>query len=311
MTENPYASPRIPRRKLLATTAVTTSALLGLAGGFLTAFAHTTTLAHSPARFQSAHSLLTFPNHQQTVRAVAWSPQGQLLASAGDDQHLLLWNPAGSVQQTLPHPASITALAWSPMGDRIASGAANQLRFFPTSMEHNWLSWKSIRQSSTAWPGRAPTLFLEALTAWLLSGIRTPITSSSALPGMTRPLKQWSGPAMDKQSPLRQMAEPSASGTRRAARRSIPIFLMPTFLCAGWLSRRQEHCLQQAVTTALFGSGKQRSANIRHRALTALCARIRLFACTVDMERSSTWPGLLTVVTWQAAMQMAWSRSGR
>lgn len=65
--------------------------------------------------------------HGQAIRAVAWSPDGRLLASAGDDGMLLIWYPAQSATPLvkIPHNAPVLALSWSPDGTKIASAAGN------------------------------------------------------------------------------------------------------------------------------------------------------------------------------------------
>ena len=80
-------------------------------------------------RIVSATSGLTFAGHQQTVCVVAWSPNGQYLASGGDDGQLLVWGTDGVVRQRVPHPAAVSALAWSPNSERLVTGAANQITF--------------------------------------------------------------------------------------------------------------------------------------------------------------------------------------
>ncbi len=72
---------------------------------------------------------IVFTAHQQTVRTVAWSPDGMTLASGGDDAQLLVWGTDGNVHQTIAHPASIRALAWSPDSQKLVTGANNQILF--------------------------------------------------------------------------------------------------------------------------------------------------------------------------------------
>jgi WD40 repeat protein len=82
-----------------------------------------------PATAMLQQSLL-FSGHQQTVRAIAWSPDGTSVASGADDASLLLWSPDGQVYQRVLHPASVTVLAWSPTGQKLASGSGQSIRFF-------------------------------------------------------------------------------------------------------------------------------------------------------------------------------------
>ena len=68
--------------------------------------------------------------HTHEVLAVAWSPDGQLLAFGGkEDRHLHLWHPwTRTREERLPvsvsfaGPLSITCLGWSPDGQMIAVG---------------------------------------------------------------------------------------------------------------------------------------------------------------------------------------------
>jgi len=63
--------------------------------------------------------------HTSPVQALAFSPDGSLLASAGDDQQIILWNMADGTEvrrMTGQHTNGILSLAFSPDGSRLASG---------------------------------------------------------------------------------------------------------------------------------------------------------------------------------------------
>jgi WD40 repeat protein len=135
---------RWSRREVLATGIIATFALTGLGTGLAVALAQrylsgrravaapvVSPIASSTIspRILSVTPALTFAGHQQTVRVVAWSPDGQFLASGGDDGQLLVWGTDGVVRQRVVHPAAVTALAWSPESGRLVTGAANQVTF--------------------------------------------------------------------------------------------------------------------------------------------------------------------------------------
>ena len=60
--------------------------------------------------------------HRQGLLALAFSPDGDVLASAGYDGELLLWNPKAcrQVHHLPPHRGAIQALAFSPDGRTLA-----------------------------------------------------------------------------------------------------------------------------------------------------------------------------------------------
>ncbi|WPJ64265.1 hypothetical protein SMAC4_13771 [Sordaria macrospora] len=69
--------------------------------------------------------LQTLEGHSNGVNSVAFSPDGQRLASGSYDHTIKIWDPAsGSCLQTLEgHSRSVNSVAFSPDGQRLASGS--------------------------------------------------------------------------------------------------------------------------------------------------------------------------------------------
>ncbi len=81
-----------------------------------------------PATPAQGDLIRRYSGHQDIVKSVAWSPAGKLIASAGCDETIQVWEAlTGHLLNTYHgHRGQVNALAWSPDGTRFVSASADR-----------------------------------------------------------------------------------------------------------------------------------------------------------------------------------------
>ena len=99
--------------------------------------------------------LSTYRGHQREVHVVAWSSNGEQLASGGHDGTVQVWNPATGKRAVTYRGYSepISALAWSPDGKYLAFSPGSQVQIWNTTTDKLLLTYegRAGRLSALTW----------------------------------------------------------------------------------------------------------------------------------------------------------------
>ena len=99
------------------------------------------------------NTVTTLRGHTAQVNAIAFSPNGQLLASGSDDHVVKVWNVSqGREIESLQHRtdnsrSQIKAVAFSPNGQRLAT-AGMHVKLWNI---HNWSAVTTLRHDDWVW----------------------------------------------------------------------------------------------------------------------------------------------------------------
>lgn len=118
--------------------------------------------------------------HTDIVWGVTFSPDGQLLASGGTDETIKIWQPDGTLRQTLSgHSGAVTSVSFSPDGQNLAS----------SSLDKSVQIWQ--KNPTTGLFSPEPTLTLSQVGDWVYNVTFSPDGELIATASRDQTIKLW------------------------------------------------------------------------------------------------------------------------
>jgi eukaryotic-like serine/threonine-protein kinase len=112
--------------------------------------------------------LVTYREHTALIRSLAWSPNGEYIASAGEDCIVRVWQAGaggGTRFRYTNHSEWVYAVAWSPDGKRIASASGDHtVQVWDPATNQNWFKKFALYTGLQAVVSRGHTSAVHSVT---------------------------------------------------------------------------------------------------------------------------------------------------